>query len=86
MRYADPDELKTEVKKVLGASRLASKFNGVDIESGDYDDEGTFIRVLLHLNTIEDLSDEDVDMLTASIEGAISKYDDRFPSVRFSEP
>ncbi len=32
-----------------------------------------------------DLSDQEVDDATTSVEDAVSQLDDRFPSVRFSE-
>jgi hypothetical protein len=86
MRYADSDQLATAVKGAVAASSLASKIAGVDVEIGDFNDEGEFIRVLIHIKNLVDISDEDVDRITSSIEGAVSKYDDRFPSVRFSEP
>ncbi len=86
MKYADSDQLATLVKGAVQASPLASKINGVDVEIGDFNDEGEFIRVLIHIKKLGDLSDDEVDSVTSSIEGVISKYDDRFPSVRFSEP
>ena len=86
MPYADPSTLVTIVKKIVGASPLAPKFNGVEIQASDYDDDSEFIRVLVHLKSLDDVSGDDVDMLNSSIEGAFVNHDDRFPSVRFSEP
>ena len=87
MRYAGrSDQLATVVKEAVEASSLANKINGIDVEIGDFNDEGEFIRILIHIKKLGDLSDEEVDKITYSIEGVVSKYDDRFPSVRFSEP
>ena len=86
MRHADPNDLATLVRKVVNASPFARTFNGVDVEASDYNDEGNFLRILVHFKSLDDLSEDDVDTITSSIEGVVLKEDDRFPSVRFSEP
>ena len=85
MRHADPLELASAVKRIVGGSSLSEKFERVGVEAGDYNDESNFLRILLFLRDTKNISDEDVDSLTSSIEIEISKIDDRFPSVRFAE-
>lgn len=84
-KHADPNDLATFVSQVVGASSLAGLFKGVDVDVGDFGDGSEFIRVLLHFQDLEKISDDDVDTVASSIEGEISKHDDRFPSVRFSD-
>ncbi len=86
MKLADPNELRTIVGSVLGRSAYAGLFNGADVEAGDYNDEGDFVRIVVHFKNLDDLSEDDIDTITASIENAVTRNDDRFPSVRFSEP
>jgi len=84
MKLADPDELRAIVSSIVSKSTHAKLFNGADVDSNnDYDD---FIRIVVHFKNLDDLSDDDVDTIVSSIESAVTKRDDRFPSVRFSEP
>ncbi|GJE18101.1 hypothetical protein [Methylobacterium marchantiae] len=86
LKHANPSDVATLVRKIVGSSPFAKALNGVDVEASNYDDEGEFLRILIHFKNLDELSEDDVDTITSSIEGEISKKDDRFPSVRFSEP
>ncbi|WP_156312034.1 hypothetical protein [Methylobacterium platani] len=86
MKLADPDELRTIVSSIVSRSAHASLFNGADIDADNDSDDGDFIRIVIHFNNLDDLSEDDVDTIVSSIENAVIRKDDRFPSVRFSEP
>jgi hypothetical protein len=86
MRFSNPDELRMIVSSVVKGSAHAGLFNGADIETSDYNDDGNFIRIIVHFTNLDQLSEDDVDAITSSIENAVSHKDDRFPSIRFSEP
>lgn len=84
MKHADARQLQTVISQVIGGSTLAKKFKHLTLDAGDGNDEREFIRVLVHLSDLEEISDDDVDTLISSIENEVIRYDDRFPSVRFS--
>ncbi len=85
MKYAEPNDLAALVRKVVESSSLSSKLTGVQVEASDLNDESGFLRVLIHLKSLAELSEGDADSITSSIEGAVATRDDRFPSIRFSE-
>lgn len=86
MRFESPDRIADLVNEWVAASRYAPKINGVEVEVSELDDDSRFLRVLIHVKHLKDFSDDDVDAITSSLEGAVSKEDDRFPSIRYAEP
>lgn len=85
MRQMSPDELEARVSDAIRKSRFAPRFERVSLESDELDDDQEFIRVLVQLTDLDQMSDDDVDSLVSSIEREITQVDDRFPSVRLTQ-
>lgn len=86
MKHAAAEQIRNIVSGAISRSRHSDLFTGADVDSSDYNDDGNFIRIVVHFRNLDDLSEDDVDAITSSIESAITSQDDRFPSIRFSEP
>ena len=86
MKHADPEQLQTVISRVISESRVGNQFRNLTLEEGDYNDESELLRVVVRMSDIDGISDDDFDSLTSSIENAVGKCDDRFPSVRYAEP
>ena len=84
------DEISTEQLRetVLGAIKAASRSKlvtdvGIEVDVDDYGRE--FLRVVVYLSSLEKASDDELERVLESIEGAVLARDRRYPSVRFSE-
>ncbi|MDP4023395.1 hypothetical protein Q8W71_12220 [Methylobacterium sp. NEAU 140] len=85
MRRADPQRLQDAISGVIKDSPIGRKFRGLTLAADQGDDDDSLIRVVVRVSEMEDVSDDDIDALTSSIEHAVNRHDDRFPSVRYSE-
>lgn len=81
---SDFSDLEKSVVNVIKHSPMGNKLESVYIDSSEYGDDGEFIRVVIHARDLHEISEEELDDITRTIEEDISKYDDRFASVRFS--
>ena len=85
MQNADLSKLKALVSGLVRKSKLANHLKSVVLESDGTGDESEFLRVIIEVDTLSDVSDEEMEALTTAIENAIPNLDDRFPSIRFAE-
>ncbi len=84
MRHADSIQLETVIADAIKRSRLASHFRRLILETGHYIDDVEIIKARIQLSELEKINEGEVDELTSSIERAVDKVDDRFPSVRYA--
>ena len=85
MRHADLENLQKTVGNTVKKSPIAEQVNDFIVGVDDFSDADEFIRVLIYLKDLSKLSEEEADVITSDVENAVSRLDDRFPSVRFSE-
>jgi hypothetical protein len=85
MPQAELSALRKRVSDIARKSAIGRLLSDVTLEA-DRDDEGSdFLRIVVELKTLDEVRDEDIDTLVASIEKAVSDLDERFPSVRFAD-
>ncbi len=85
MKQADFSVLKKRVLDVVHDSAVGERVRNVIVEA-DRDDEGSdFLRVILEVDSLDDVRDADIEPVIESIETAIAELDERFPSVRFAD-
>jgi hypothetical protein len=77
--------LEIRVRNAIRTSAVGEHLRNVVVEA-DRDDEGTdFLRIVLEMTGLEEVSDDDMESVMRSIESTLSEVDERFPSVRFSD-
>lgn len=85
MRYVELDQLQKVVADAVTRSSISDKVSEFSVDLGASGSSDEFIRISIQMKNAGDLSDQEVDDATTSVEDAVSQLDDRFPSVRFSE-
>lgn len=85
MKVADFSQLKEQIVDLAKRSPVGERIEDVEVEPGEDDTGGEFLRVVVQLKDIGDLKIEDVEPLVQSIEDLVAGVDERFASVRFAE-
>ena len=85
MKQADFSVLRQRVLDVARQSAVSKRIRDVVLDS-DQDEEGEdFLRVILKMESLDGVSDADLQALAESIEAAVADVDERFASVRFAD-
>jgi predicted nucleic acid-binding OB-fold protein len=83
--HAELSELKTRIVDVIKRSAVGKRVRDIVLEA-DRDYEGSdFLRVILEMESFDDVSDAAMEELVESIENAVGELDERYPSVRFAD-
>ena len=85
MKHADLNDLEKVVADAVKSSLTLDAQGGFAVALNEHDGASEVIRVLVYFDDLRTLSDEQVDTITDEVERAVSRFDDRFPSVRFLE-
>lgn len=85
MKQANLVQLRDLIANIARESSLGERVRDVVVEA-EGDSPGTeFLRVILEMNNLDGLRFDDIKPLLTTIEDAVARVDERFPSVRFAE-
>jgi hypothetical protein len=85
MRISDFSQLRGQIVRLARTSPVGDRIKGVEVEPGEDDTGGEFLRIVVQVRDLEDLKTEDVEPLVESIEDFVAQRDERFASVRFAD-
>jgi hypothetical protein len=85
MKQADFSVLRKSVLDVIKNSVVGERVRDVVLEADRDDDGSDFLRVILEVNSLDGVSDADIEDVVDAIETAIAELDERSPSVRIAD-
>jgi hypothetical protein len=85
MKQADFSVLRKCVLDVIKDSVVGERVRDVVLEADRDDDGSDFLRVILEVNSLDGVSDADIEDVVDAIETAIAELDERSPSVRIAD-
>ena len=85
MRLTDFSTLRDEIMELARQSSVGHRVRNVRVEATDDGLGGEFLSVKFEMADLNTLEPDEVEPLIKSIENAVAKTDERFPSVRFAE-